>query len=755
MNNSPDSESAIKASRIQDALIGQAAYEKGDILGYRYRVHSVLGSGGFGVVYLVHPLTDGGIHGLDDDRVPALKTYRDEFLFDANVRRQFRKEALIWVKLGFYPFIVQAYGVHEFDGRLFVAMECVPPNEDGLVSLQDHIAFHGRNISDRMIGTWTVEFCHGMEYANSKGVTAHRDIKPTNILIGAGAFIKIADFGLAASLDGCRLPPHIDSTRSCGLTIFDVSGKQTCGTPGYIAPEVYRGEEADVRSDIYSFGAVLWQLCAASTAPPFAVPFRGDIPSYLNEIYRLQIQAHVPIVNSAFWDVIRKCLEPNPNQRYSSFSDLRESIKEAVERAGGTKLDFIVNTAESFASLVSRGASFRALCQFEDALDCLERAARIEPGHPGVWLNMANALSSLNRDLEALNAYDKALKLDPNFEPAWLNKGIFLQNREEHALAVQCFDKLLQINGRVTRAWHKKGKSLAAMGQFEEAFACFDRALEISPKDEIVWTNLAIVFKAAGKRTEAIRCYDQAISFKPGYRDAWIGKGEVLIGSGDFEQGLGCLDVALSSNADDVATLNMKAVTLCRLNKQEEAIQIFDAILAKQPAETAVVLTNKGNAFLEMNKSEQALSCFDHALELDPAYVQAWGRRAAVMELLGDPTETIKCYSRALELRPETLDYWFGKGAALLLLGRDDEALFCFDKCLAVEPSNTKALYNKGVALIRMKDCLADALLCFQLATEHDPSYVNAWHMKGHCEKILGYPIDAVKSFNTSTVRLT
>src|SRR5439155_11876933 len=88
----------------------------------------------------------------------------------------------------------------------------------------------------------------------------------------------------------------LTSEGAFGFSLMAAAGKVRCGTPGYIAPEVYRCEKADVRSDIYSFGLVLWQMAVGSRLPPFIVPWRRDVESFLRAIYEQQIASRVPRV---------------------------------------------------------------------------------------------------------------------------------------------------------------------------------------------------------------------------------------------------------------------------------------------------------------------------------------------------------------------------------------------------------------------------------------------------------------------------
>jgi serine/threonine protein kinase len=150
-------------------------YNKGDVIGGKFEVLGTLGKGGFGVVFLVYC---GDTH-----EVCALKTFRDELLADPASREAFKKEALLWVNLEEHPFILAARWVEEAFGRLFVQMDYIAPDAQGRVSLADHLARADGPLDTNQTLKWALQFCLGMEHANSRGIECHRDIKPANILI--------------------------------------------------------------------------------------------------------------------------------------------------------------------------------------------------------------------------------------------------------------------------------------------------------------------------------------------------------------------------------------------------------------------------------------------------------------------------------------------------------------------------------------------------------------------------------------------
>jgi len=151
-------------------------YKKGDFIGQKYEVYGVLGVGGFGIVYLVYSIDSQGT-----GAVYALKTFRDEYLADQKERKRFHQEASVWVELGRHPYLVRANFVLEVTGRLYIGMEYIAPNEQGLNSLEGYLQQRPPDLAQSL--RWAIQVCHGMEYACSKGVRAHRDLKPANILI--------------------------------------------------------------------------------------------------------------------------------------------------------------------------------------------------------------------------------------------------------------------------------------------------------------------------------------------------------------------------------------------------------------------------------------------------------------------------------------------------------------------------------------------------------------------------------------------
>jgi len=461
-------------------------FKKGDLIGQKYEVYDVLGIGGFGVVYLVYS------H--ETKEVYALKTFRDEYLEDIKIKERFRKEAQIWIDLEHHPYLVRAYFVEEISGRLYIEIEYIAPDEMGLNTLEGYLRRWPPDLAQSL--RWAIQFCYGMEYAYSKGIKAHRDIKPANIMIGQDKAVKISDFGLAGvisaskSFSGIKNPQHNIS----GAAYQTMEGS-AFGTPPYMPPEQFENAAGcDERSDIYSFGIVLYQMVSGGKLP-FLPEMAGNMDDNLfQNWYMLHCKASVPRLKSPLFPIIFRCLEKKPINRYFSFKELRRDLESLLKKQTGEIVKLPELKEMEAWELVNKGAS---LCH-------------------------------LGKSAEAIACYDRALEIKPRDAMAWNNKGIALGKLDKEQEAIACHDKALEIKPKYTNAWVGKGVALESLGKPQEAIVCFNRALEIKPRDAEAWSNKGVALDRLGKHQEAIVCYDNAIEINPRCVEVWLNKGNAL-----------------------------------------------------------------------------------------------------------------------------------------------------------------------------------------------------------------------------------
>jgi len=221
----------------------------------RYRLGRPLGSGGMAIVYLAHDR--------ELDRVVAVKRLADNLSHDRSFRDRFLREAQLAAPLS-HPNVVRVYDFgHDPDGRPFIVMEYV---EGG--SLAEALARDGALSPARVVAV-ARDCCAGLAYAHAAGLV-HRDLKPQNLLLDPDCRVKIADFGIARTLDG---------------TSLTLTGS-VLGTAGYLAPEQAGGEQVTAAADIYGLGVTLHQLVTGTMPPdasqPLPDPLRGAVASCLD-----------------------------------------------------------------------------------------------------------------------------------------------------------------------------------------------------------------------------------------------------------------------------------------------------------------------------------------------------------------------------------------------------------------------------------------------------------------------------------------
>jgi len=548
-------------------------YQKGDFIGQHYEVRGLLGEGGLGFVYQVysHEATE----------VFAMKTFKDEFQGNENIREMFRKEAQLWIDMERHPYLVRAYYVEEISHRLYIVMEHIARGDTGLNTLHEYLRYQPPDFAQSL--RWAIQFCHGMEYAYSKGLRCHRDIKPGNIMIANDKTVKISDFGLAGVTEGRRATAQTPQSQNRVGTWRSDQTIPVGGTITHMPPEQFiDSASCDQRSDIYSFGVVLYEMTSGGlpffVPPPSGPGKRG----WTESMWKLHSEAPVPRLDSKLFPLIQRCLEKKPQRRYQNFRDLRKDLEALLERTTGERIK--PPTLEDLKPWEwgNKGVSLNDLGRFEEALYCHNRAIELNPRSETAakaWSNKALTLRALNRLDEAVECCDRALELDPAHVSNLINKAAILDGLGRYEESVACCDRALELAPNNSKAWVNRGKALSGLGRFADVLQCDERAVSLAPGDALAWNNKGTTLKKLKRFEEALSCYDKALQVDPRALMFWTNKGNVLIDMRRFEEAVACFAKANELDPKNPLAWFNKAYAEEQLGRTADAIRSYEQLI--------------------------------------------------------------------------------------------------------------------------------------------------------------------------------
>jgi serine/threonine protein kinase len=397
----------------------------------KYEVLGELGHGAMGVVYRARdPIIN---------RLVALKTITTGVADDPNLLQRFYREAQSAGGLQ-HPNIVTIYDMGEAGNLPYIAMELVEGE-----NLEQTIARRAPlPISLKLV--YAMQACRAFDYAHKRGII-HRDIKPGNVMVNRDGIVKVVDFGIARVMETSRT--------QTGMLI---------GTFAYMSPEQYHGEHADERSDIWSFGVLMYELLA------YQRPFTGATPaSLMHSICQQEPNSLVQVLPdcpSELEIVMTRILRKSPGDRYQSMEDLLLELEPICKKL----------QAQAVIELVAQGRERADQKDFTEARDLLRQALQIDSGNqqarsllekvnveikrlqarPKVqqFVDKGRALLEEGKTQEAKSAAETALQLDSTFEPA----------QELQKLVLQEIDKAQRVAD-----WLQDSKQHLAEGMPEEA----------------------------------------------------------------------------------------------------------------------------------------------------------------------------------------------------------------------------------------------------------------------------------------------
>jgi tetratricopeptide (TPR) repeat protein/TolB-like protein len=678
-----------------------------------YRIHEQLGAGGMGVVYKAEDIRLG--------RLVALKFLPDHSVRDPRALERFKREARTASALD-HPNICTIYEIDDDQGRPFIAMQLLEGN-----TLRERIG--EQPVPLGMLLDWALQISDALQAAHAKGIM-HRDIKPANIFITERGQAKILDFGLAKLT-------AIDMTGS-GEATLSSTGPLThtgaaIGTVAYMSPEQARGEALDARTDLFSFGVLLYEMATGKQAfsgPTWAVTvyaILGQAPVSLNE--------SVPGLPQRLQEIIDKCLIKNRDLRYQSAADIHHDLlklKKDYESGKSLKSVRVATTwppqrklrlgmAIALAVLLAAAvlwvprvlrrlaASGTGAAGPSPSLVPERKSIAVMPfasmaSDPkmtafgkGLLEDVAAKLSQLsaNHDFEVVPARtledQKVATLADAAKEFGVNLGL--------TVSLEQANDLFRASYSLTDA--KSGKNLAGAqitAPVSDLFTIEDQvgngvaaALQISLRSE----EKQVLGAHSTSQPEAYQYFVQGRGYLQDSRKPEnLTSAEIV-----FKQAL-----KLDPNFGQAEAGLGEAYWLkYQLGKQKQWI-----VPAQQACTKAVDLGNSGAeghmclGLLEdgTGQYEKAAEQFQQAVQLEPANDRAYTSLAAAFQHLNQPDQAEETYKRAISMRPQYWRVYSFLGGFYIAQAEYEKAIVMFRRSTELDPDSYVALNNLGAAFL-------------------------------------------------------
>lgn len=566
-------------------------YLPGDLIDNRYKVNEVK-RGAMGIIYLCMDAKT--------TRPIALKTFQDYFLKSSDSRQRFFEEALLWIELGKHPCIVQAYGLRLLEEKPYLLVERIQSSNPRGVTLKDMIYTQALQLEFTL--QTAIYICNAMNHAVQQFPKfVHGDLKPENILLGDDHIVKLTDFGIATHLH------HVEISAST-LSPYELATRME-GTPAFASPEQCRLQVMDTRSDIYSFGCILYQMVTKQ------IPFkRVEVAEYIHaHLYHKPKPPEVlqPDVPQSLSGLILTCLEKDPYHRYQSFMELQYDLRDIYQQRFGKKAASLHHTDElSYEERIERAWSFALVGRFEQAENEFVSTYKIYGEQPDIHEHLARFYYAKNDVTKAIHFVEQALASNSNDVGLMELKAEICVDLKEWKEAEQVLKRIITIQPqrkdsylKLSLVYKNRGKEKQQEALIHTAVeAChYDpeivnelldlyfkqkkysqmkilslKTLELYPNHPEILLRLSHVYAVNREHRRALETLSQAVQTQFTSFSLWRKAGEIFLQLGEYTQAYDAFNNALLYDEGNHAFYFTMAEMSLHLRRYDDAWRLAD-----------------------------------------------------------------------------------------------------------------------------------------------------------------------------------
>ncbi len=586
----------------------------GDRLG-PYEILAQIGAGGMGQVYRAR---DARL-----DRDVALKVLPDDLARDPGRRQRFAQEARAVAALN-HPNIVAVYDV----GENYFVSELV----DGK-SLREVGGMPARAAIDL-----AVQIADGLAAAHAHGVT-HRDLKPENIMVTRDGRAKILDFGLA------KVAPAAIGADAATQTQEGV----VLGTVGYMSPEQVRGQAADPRSDIFSFGLVLYEMLAGKRA--FTGASSVDVLSAILKEDPADFPGSVP---PALKLIVEHCVEKLPDRRFQSARDLAFALQ-SLSGSGPISASVVpAGVQRTPAGRLWAGIAGVALVvALVVAVAVAFSLRRLLDSRSGVTTPAASVSVAVPTPADVpVSPPSKPLSSGKSTSPGKPASSDQPMSDQSRAAPKQT-DTPVVSPPKENPPPPLAASASASSPVSADAQAAYDEAMSLFN---------------AGKATEAVRHFDDAIRAEPDYLEAYVGRAEARRTLRQFELSVADCSKIIQINPLDPRGYNCRGFGYTQLSQYQPAVRDLNEAIRLNP-NFALAFEHRANAYSFLQQYEKAVEDYTQAIRLRPRIAEYHVKRAAAYTKLKQYDKAIKDYTEAIRFQPNEVRAYNGRASVEELQG--------------------------------------------------------------------------------------